>query len=107
MNREKLLAYMEKNGIDGFFIAKKENVRYISGYTGWDSYLLITRGTSYFIKMCIRDSAEAAAEDVRRPGRLRPVSALQKAENIPGHDIGGRAGGDHHMGRGPVSGHTL
>lgn len=49
MNMEKLLAYMEKNGIDGFFIAKKENVRYISGYTGWDSYLLITRGTSYFI----------------------------------------------------------
>ena len=27
MNREKLLAYMEQKGIDGFFIAKKENVR--------------------------------------------------------------------------------
>lgn len=47
--KEKLQKYMEEKGLDGFFIAKKENVRYISKYTGWDSYLLITRGTCYFI----------------------------------------------------------
>jgi Xaa-Pro aminopeptidase len=46
---EKLLAYMEKEGLDGFFIAAKENVRYISGFTGADSYLLITKEKYYFI----------------------------------------------------------
>ncbi len=44
-----LLAYMEKEGLDGFFIATKENVRYISGFTGADSYLLITKDKYYFI----------------------------------------------------------
>ena len=40
---KKLIAYMEKAGLDGFFVAAKENVRYISGFTGGDSYLLITK----------------------------------------------------------------
>lgn len=46
---EKLLAYMESNHIDAFYIAKKPNVRYVSGYTGDDSYLLITKEKSYII----------------------------------------------------------
>ena len=49
MNEEKLLSYMEDKHLDGFFVAKKENVRYISGYTGDDSYLLITRSNYYFL----------------------------------------------------------
>lgn len=48
-NHAKLLAYMEKESIDGFFITNKPNVRYISSYTGDDSYLLITRTSNYFI----------------------------------------------------------
>jgi Xaa-Pro aminopeptidase len=32
--KEKVLAYMEKNHIDGFYITRPENVRYISGFTG-------------------------------------------------------------------------
>ena len=46
---QKLLAYMEQKGIDGFFVSKKENVRYISGYTGDDSCLLITKDHNYFL----------------------------------------------------------
>ncbi|WP_371374724.1 M24 family metallopeptidase [Sporomusa aerivorans] len=46
---KKLIAYMEKAGLDGFFVAAKENVRYISGFTGGDSYLLITKEKYYFI----------------------------------------------------------
>lgn len=49
MNEEKLLSYMEEKHLDGFFVAKKENVRFISGYTGDDSYLLITRSNYYFL----------------------------------------------------------
>jgi Xaa-Pro aminopeptidase len=46
---DKLLLYMEKNHLDGFFLSKPENVRYISGYTGEDSFLLITKSKNYFI----------------------------------------------------------
>lgn len=46
---QKLLAYMEREQINAFYVSKPENVRYISGYTGDDSYLLITRQKYYFI----------------------------------------------------------
>ena len=49
MNEEKLLAYMEKMHYDAFYVSKRENVRYISGYTGSDSSLLITREKYYFL----------------------------------------------------------
>ncbi|OUQ42627.1 MULTISPECIES: aminopeptidase P family N-terminal domain-containing protein [Oscillospiraceae] len=37
---QKLRIYMEEKKVDSFFIAKPANVRYISSYTGEDSYLL-------------------------------------------------------------------
>lgn len=40
---------MEREGLDGFYIANPANVRCISGYTGADSYLFIDRGNQYFI----------------------------------------------------------
>lgn len=50
MNRlEELRTYMEKEGLDGFYIANPANVRCISGYTGDDSYLFIDKSNQYFI----------------------------------------------------------
>ena len=50
MNRlEELRSYMEKEGLDGFYIAKPANVRCISAYTGDDSYLFIDKANQYFI----------------------------------------------------------
>ena len=46
---EQLRAYMEREGLDGFYIAKPANVRCISSYTGEDSYLFITKENQYFI----------------------------------------------------------
>lgn len=40
---------MEKEGLDGFYIAKPANVRCISGYTGEDSYLFIDKKNQYFL----------------------------------------------------------
>lgn len=40
---------MEKDGLDGFYIANPANVRCISGYTGDDSYLFIDRCNQYFL----------------------------------------------------------
>ncbi len=46
---EKLISYLSENKIGGFFIARPQNVRYISGYTGEDSYLFITDTEKFFI----------------------------------------------------------
>ncbi|CUX31196.1 M24 family metallopeptidase [Clostridium sp. C105KSO13] len=49
MNEKKLLTYMKEHSIDAFYVAKKENVRFISGYTGDDSSLLITENAYFFL----------------------------------------------------------
>jgi Xaa-Pro aminopeptidase len=46
---EKLISYLNENKIGGFFIARPQNVRYMSGYTGEDSYLFITDSEKFFI----------------------------------------------------------
>lgn len=46
---EKLIRHLKEETIDGFFISRPENVRYISNYTGDDSYLFITNRENYFI----------------------------------------------------------
>lgn len=49
IKEERLLEYMGKNGIGGFFISRPVNVKYISGYTGEDSFLFLTADKKYFI----------------------------------------------------------
>ena len=44
-----LREYMEKERLDAFYIAKPANVRCISGFTGEDSFLYITKANQYFI----------------------------------------------------------
>ncbi len=46
---ERIREYMGKHGLDGFFISRPVNVKYTSGYTGEDSYLLLTEAKKYFI----------------------------------------------------------
>lgn len=46
---ERLLASMRDKKFPAFFISRPVNVRYVSGYTGEDSWLLITEKEKYFI----------------------------------------------------------
>lgn len=46
---QKLLTYMEEHHLAAFYVSRPENVRYISGYTGDDAYLLITKEKQFFI----------------------------------------------------------
>ncbi len=46
---ERLLEYMEKNGLHAMFISRPINVKYISHYTGDDSYLFITPKEKFFL----------------------------------------------------------
>nr|WP_312576425.1 Xaa-Pro peptidase family protein [Sedimentibacter sp.] len=46
---EKLIGYLNENNVEGFFISRPQNVRYISKYTGDDSYLFITETGKFFI----------------------------------------------------------
>lgn len=46
---QKILDIMEKELVDGFYITNPKNVRYVSGYTSDDSFLLITKDNKFFI----------------------------------------------------------
>ena len=43
LNEAKIRAYLEKEKLDAFFIAKRVNVRFTSGWTGDDSFILLTQ----------------------------------------------------------------
>lgn len=46
---EQLRGYMETQGLDAYYSAKPANVSWVSGYTGEDSFLFITKKNQYFI----------------------------------------------------------
>jgi len=46
---EQLLAYMQKEHLDGMFISRPVNVKYVSHYTGEDSWLFITEQEKFFL----------------------------------------------------------
>ena len=46
---EQLLAYMQKEHLDGMFISLPVNVNYVSHYTGEDSWLFITEQEKFFL----------------------------------------------------------
>lgn len=49
MSLDRLRKYLADAGIGAFFVMRPENVRYLSGYTGDDSYLLVMQGRTLFI----------------------------------------------------------
>lgn len=59
--REKLTEYLEKSSIDAIYLSNPANVRYVSGYTGDDTTLVITRKTPYLLTDP-RYTEQAAAE---------------------------------------------
>jgi len=46
---ERLLKIMEEKGLESLFLNNVQNIRYISGYTGEDSYILISPKGKWFI----------------------------------------------------------
>lgn len=50
MNRtERLIKIMEEKGLESLFLNNVQNIRYVSGYTGEDSYILISPKGKWFI----------------------------------------------------------
>lgn len=45
----KVLTVMENKGIDGLFLISDPNIRYLSGFTGSESFVFITAARKYFI----------------------------------------------------------
>ena len=46
---ERLLAFMEQEQLAGMLVSKPVNVKYVSHYTGEDSWLLLTPGEKFFL----------------------------------------------------------
>ena len=49
ISKEKITDFLSKEGCDAAFIQKDENVRYISGFTGSDSFLFLTGDGQYLV----------------------------------------------------------
>lgn len=49
IHKDQITDFLSKENCDAAFIQKDENVRYISGFTGSDSYLILTRGEQYLV----------------------------------------------------------
>lgn len=87
---QKIRNYMEEHELDSFFVAKPANVRYISSYTGEDSYLYITKSKQYFItdpRYTEQASNECPSYEIvnwRTPGNTigKKVGHLGECENI-------------------------
>lgn len=60
---ERLLVEMKEKGLESLFLNNSQNIRYISGYTGEDSYILISPKGKWFITD-YRYSEQAKAECV-------------------------------------------
>lgn len=65
--KEKLLEIMNSKALDGYFITKHENIRYLSGYTGYDAWLFLTLDKSFIL--------------------TDPRCMEQAAKECPGHEI--------------------
>lgn len=66
-NADKLRAEIKRLGLDGFFITDPYNVRYISEFTGSDSFLVITADRNFFItdgRYLEQASAECAGYEI-------------------------------------------
>lgn len=86
MNEKKLTAFLKTHGLDAFYVTKKENVRFISGFTGSDSTLLITADKYYFItdlrytEQAQLECPEYVVENWRLPGRTKADKVRELAE---------------------------
>ncbi len=67
---------LQKNRVDAFLVSKRENVRYLSGFTGSAGVLLITSSNSYIIT----DSRYATQSEQEVPGFK--IHVLKKNEKI-------------------------
>jgi Xaa-Pro aminopeptidase len=91
---EKVLAYMEKNHIDGFYISRPENVRYVCGFTGEDSFLLLTKNKSYFItdprytEQVAMECPQYEIVNWRKPGRNMGDTLADIGEELQLTNIG-------------------
>ncbi len=87
--KAKILKVMAERGIDGYFITKYENVRYLTGYTARDASLFLTADKMLLIteprsrEQVEKECPEVQIVDRREYGRLSEVvQALVKQERI-------------------------
>lgn len=86
---ENLLVEMKKCGMDGLFLMREANVRYISGFTDSDSYVLITEKGNFFITDGrYTEQAEKQCPDYKVIKWGKPVGTLGDTVNNIAKDLG-------------------
>lgn len=86
VSQEGIADFLKESGADAVFIQKDENCRYISGFTGSDSYLFLTKDASYLLtdsRYTEQAAAETSCEVVNAAGKLpQTVAALSAKHHV-------------------------
>lgn len=83
--QEQISSFLKESGIDGAFIQKDENCRYISGFTGSDSFLFLTPGGLYLLtdsrytQQAVKEAPDFEVVDYQ--GHLADTAARLAAEH--------------------------
>jgi Xaa-Pro aminopeptidase len=81
-------------GVDAFLVTQEQDVGYLTGFTGDDSYLLIGRGRAVFLTDGrFKEQAEAECPDLELLVRKGPMLAAIKEAAAGRKGSGGREGG--------------
>lgn len=79
---DRLLAIMAEQGLDSLFLNNVQNIRYISGYTGEDSYILISpKGRWFITDYRYSEQAEEECQDFEVICRNRQTTSLGQCVN--------------------------
>ncbi len=89
ISEEKLVSFLEKEGLDAFYVHNPVNVRYICKYSGGDAYLLILKSKFYLITdpRCLEHAESECPDydcvDWRPHGSIvKGLAVVLKQENI-------------------------
>ncbi|MFZ5353658.1 MAG: M24 family metallopeptidase [Bacillota bacterium] len=80
---KKLLELLKGKDIDGMLLIKDSNIRYLSGYTGTDSYIIISeKGNSFITDARYTEQAEAECPDFEVVRWKAPALGLTETFNV-------------------------
>ena len=83
IKQEKIKDFLKQNNVDAVLVCKDENYRYISGFTGSDSYLLLTEDVSYLItdsRYTEQAEAEAQAQAAQAQAQAESQAASRSSD---------------------------
>ncbi len=95
--RDRLSSYVQQQGLDGFIVTNPKNVRYLTGFTGEATYLLINQRNQLMVSDGrfsdqLQEECPGMPLSIRPPGQKLTPAALQQLKSLDWNNIGCESG---------------